>query len=132
MKTCTLCGAENEDTATICNKCSSPFAPGIAPKPRLQTERYEFATLDPAEKESDLVTLLTCPTLPEADLIVSLLESAGMPASNPDAYRMVSGPFELDQLYKFRVQVPPEHFEAARDFLLAEESAGGESERPEI
>ena len=130
MKICTLCGAENEDTATVCNKCGSPFSSGVPPKPRLQTDRYQFAAFDPADKDSDLVTLLTCPTLPEADLVVSLLESSGIPASNPDAYRMVSGPFELDQLYKFRVQVPPEHFETAREFLLAEQT--GEEPGPEV
>jgi hypothetical protein len=86
-------------------------------------DRYEFASLKPEDKEKDLVTLLTCTTSTIADLIVSELETAGLPASNPDAYRMVSGPFELDQVYKYRVQIPPEHYEAAKEFLLAHSDA---------
>src|SRR4051812_18628874 len=121
MKICAQCGMENEESALACKQCGATFAPG-ATKPRIENDRYEFAKLAPEDKDKDLVTLLTCTTPTMADFIVSELEGADLPASSPDSLRMLSGPFELDQVYKYRVQIAPEHFEAAKEFLSAEAS----------
>ena len=112
---------ENEESALACKQCGATLAPS-ATKPRTENDRYEFAKLAPEDKDKDLVTLLTCTTPTMADFIVSELETAGLRASNPDSYRMASGPFELDQLYKYRVQIAPGEFEAAKEFLLSEAS----------
>ena len=127
MNKCSQCGAENEEGAGLCKQCGAALVAAVSTKPHLEPGRFEFATLTPEDQSKNLVTLLTCTTSTIADLIVSELETAGLPASNPDSYRMTSGPFELDQVYKYRVQIPPEHFEAAKAFLSAGASQSDEA-----
>lgn len=119
MKHCVECGTENADTAAVCTACGASLATSAAPGlASIETVTYEFATPNPEDRDKDLVTLLTCPTLPEADLVVSHLEAAGIPASTPDEYKMLAAPWDLIGVERFRVQIPPEHFEAAKEILL--------------
>jgi hypothetical protein len=119
MKQCIECGTENTDTAVVCAKCGKPLtgAP-TGNRSTIDTVQYQFVDLQTQETDNELVTLLTCPTLPEADVVVSHLEAAGIPASVPDEYKMLAAPWDLIKVKNFRVQIPPEHYEAAREVLL--------------
>lgn len=138
MKHCVECGAENADTAAVCKACgqslASSAAPGLA---SIETVTYQFVPLAPQDRDHDLATLLTCPTLPEADVVVSHLEAAGIPASTPDEYKMLAAPWDLIGVERFRVQIPPEHYEAAKEILLtkvdrAAEPTGSEPATPPV
>src|SRR4051794_14079274 len=118
MKQCIQCGTENADAATVCSQCGKPLgAVGQGPS-SIDRVQYEFVDLTLGEKDDDLVTLLTCPTLPEADVVVSHLEAAGIPASVPDEYKMLAAPWDLIKVKNFRVQIPPEHYDSAKEVLL--------------
>jgi hypothetical protein len=118
MNKCSQCDKQNSDTALVCAQCGQALANAGTDTPvGLSRVRYQFSPLTPEDKTKDMVTLLNCATLPEADVILSHLEGAGIAASTPDEYRMTLGPFELDQLYRFRVQVAPADFEAAKELL---------------
>lgn len=132
MKRCVQCGAENADTAAVCSACGQTLAStAMAAPSSIDTVQYQFVDLHPEEKDNDLITLLTCPTLPEADVVVSHLEAAGIPASTPDEYKMLAAPWDLIKVKNFRVQIPPEHYEAAKEVLLTNvEPGGSEAARP--
>ena len=61
----------------------------------------------------DLVTLLQCRTLAEADLIVTLLEASSVRAIIPDEFLMQSLGWNLAAYGYVRVQVAPTDYEAA-------------------
>jgi len=73
------------------------------------------------ELQNDLVTLLTCRTLAEADLIVSRLEGAGIGAIIPDEFLMQAVCWNLNTYGYVRVQISPKDYEAAKACLLATE-----------
>jgi hypothetical protein len=118
MKQCVQCGTENTDNATVCAGCGKPLAVTAQGPSIIDTVQYNFVEPKPEERDNELVTLLTCPTLPEADVVVSHLEAAGIPASVPDEYKMLAAPWDLIKVKNFRVQIAPENFEAAREVLL--------------
>jgi hypothetical protein len=109
MKRCAYCGKENIDEATNCAECGSPDL--RAPDDSAHEQSIP-------QIEQGFVTLTTCRTLPEADLLVSELESAGIPAFIPDECLMQNAPITTGFGY-IRVQVVPKDYAEARDFLLA-------------
>ena len=130
MKSCGSCGRENEDAASQCCECGStdlrttnqpPPAPEAssagaelldATERRLEPARV----LSPAEMELDFVTLIKCGSLPEADVVVSELEGAGIEAIIPDEFAAQN--FPLPVMVGFvRVQVAPQDYAAARELL---------------
>jgi hypothetical protein len=118
MKQCSECGTENTDAATVCSQCGKLLdVVGQGPS-SIDRVQYQFVDLTPGDQDNDLVTLLTCPTLPEADVVVSHLEAAGIPASLPDEYKMLAAPWDLIKIKNFRVQIPPEHYDSAKEVLL--------------
>ena len=124
MKTCTYCGRDNDDAAAFCAECGTdefkPLASDRTPaKPSLDS--FEFASLSPADRENDQVTLLRCATLAEADVIASHLEGAGIPAFIPDQYLMQAGSFNLTCGF-VRVQVAPQDYERAKEVIATPSS----------
>jgi hypothetical protein len=69
--------------------------------------------------QMDLVTLLTCRTLLEAQMIVSQLGGAGISAFVPDEFLMQAVSWNLITFGYVRVQVSPKDYELAKEFLLA-------------
>jgi hypothetical protein len=143
MKSCSYCGKQNEDSAVHCHECgttefSQPPAPPIAVPPiaylpaseappviplksqhATNARKFVFMSPTPKEMTMDLVTLLRCGSLLEADLIAAQLTAAGIPAFIPDQFLMQTIGFNLNTYGYVRVQVPPEKFEDAKEFLSA-------------
>jgi hypothetical protein len=67
----------------------------------------------------DLVTLIRCRTLTEADLIVSELRGAGISAFIPDEFLSQTVLWNLNTYGYVRVQVSPKDYASAKEFLLA-------------
>jgi steroid delta-isomerase-like uncharacterized protein len=126
MKVCDYCGRESEDDALHCRECgtqsfvappkSVPEKPseGPAPKP----PRWEFGELTADEMKLDLVTLLTCRTVVEADMVVSRLAGVGIPAIIPDEFLMQAMSWNVNAFGYVRVQVSPHDYGRAKTFLL--------------
>ncbi len=68
--------------------------------------------------QQDLVVLMTCRTLLEADMIVTRLDAADIPAFIPDQFLMQTISWNLNTYGFVRVQVSPKDYEAAKNFLL--------------
>ena len=121
MKICAYCGKENEDSAVHCSECAtSEFKIPGQPEAAEGKEKWSFGVLSPEDLEKDLVTLLTCRTLPEADLVVNHLAAAGIEAFVPDEFAIQNAAFFLTLSSGFvKVQVSPQDFEAAKELLNA-------------
>jgi hypothetical protein len=141
MKICDWCGRENEDEAVACWECGTqefktaalkaglpqalsalpestpPEAPDLPPAN--VSDRWEFRKLTPPEMEMDLVTLVRCGTLPEADLIVSELASNDITAFIPDECLSQTMSLNLNAFAYVRVQVSPKDYALAMALLLA-------------
>ena len=127
MKKCSYCGKENDDDALCCRECGTegfqtpasaekPAEP-VAPEPEFEPAKLEFMTPTPQEMEMDLVNLIRCRTLGEADLLVAHLETAGIPAFIPDQFLMQNIGFNLNTYGYVRIQVSPKDYEAAKEVL---------------
>jgi hypothetical protein len=141
MKTCAYCGKENSDDAISCRECGTnefksslpanpppePVSPpdSTAPQAEFPPVKLEFMTPTPKQMEMDLVTLLRCRTLVDADLIVAQLESAGIDAFIPDEFLMQAISFNLNTYGYVRIQVAPKDYEEAKEFLSAGASPAG-------
>ncbi len=124
MNKCSYCGAEYSDDVPECPIDHTPlFEPGIVPAPNSPPRSgparpdYEFPPRSPAERQQDLVTLVTCGTLVAADLVVSRLQAAGIQAFIPDECLMQTIGFNLNTFGYVRVQVASRDYDAARDLL---------------
>jgi hypothetical protein len=121
MKKCAYCGRENEDTSVHCSECGTEFVHPSPPKPVPEPEpvrhRYQIHALSPAEAKLDLVTIVSCQTLFDADVVVSELEAAGIQAIIPDEFLAEAWAFNLNALGYVRVQVSPQDYEAAKDVI---------------
>jgi Putative prokaryotic signal transducing protein/zinc-ribbon domain len=126
MKKCTYCGKENSDEALHCSECGTEFksptsvdTPAEPETPQTETasEKLQFVTPTPEEMEKHLVTLLRCRTLVEADLLAARLESAGIHTFLPDQFLMQSVGWNLNTFGYVRIQVSPNDYEAAKEFL---------------
>ena len=125
MKKCSYCGRENGDEAVDCGECGTEFARASEP-PRpeaLKPPRYVFAPLSAADRQKDLVTLVTCGTLLAADIVAGRLRAAGIEAFIPDEFLMQVGAFNPNTYGFVRVQVAPKEYEAAKDLLTGNEPA---------
>ena len=126
MKKCPYCGAEYPNDAVMCAVDHTPFArPGGPPPPpepsrsAPETKRpeFDFAPLSEADRRKDLVTLVSCRTLGEADLVVSRLRAAGIEAFLPDESLMQVIAWNVNTYGFVRVQIAPKDYDAARDLL---------------
>ena len=108
MKECAYCGGKNDDEAVHCSSCGTE----------------EFKTDAPAEKAKldewdELVTVCSCQTLPDADLLVGRLEAAGIETFVPDEFLMQTIAFNLNTYGYVRVQVRRKDYENARELCAA-------------
>ena len=121
MKKCGYCGRENPDDAVYCCECATEFVqpkpPAPPPQPQPTRPRYEIRPLSPEEAKLDLVTIVSCQTLFDADVLVSELEAAGIEAIIPDEFLAEAWAFNLNALGYVRVQVAPNDYEAAKDVI---------------
>ena len=65
------------------------------------------------------VTLLTCPTLPEADLVLNHLAGAGIEAFIPDEFAVQNAAFVGMAPVSVRVQVAASDYDSAKEFMNA-------------
>jgi hypothetical protein len=91
----------------------------VTPKGQSAPAKLEFMTPTAEEMKMDLVTLIKCRTLMDADMIVAQLDSAGIPAFIPDQFLMQNIAFNVNTYGYVRIQVSPKDFEAAKEYLLA-------------
>ena len=119
MKKCSYCGAEYPDDALMCAVDQTPFEnpsePLVSPEPN--RPEFVWAPLSAADKQNDLVTLLTCRTLVGADIVVARLQAAGINAFLPDECLMQTIGWNLNTYGYVRVQISPRDYDAARDLL---------------
>ena len=102
MKPCAYCGAENEDAVQYCRECGGE-------------EFRDPAAISSTPDGPDLVTVCTCPTVPEADIVVGRLEAAGISAFVPDQVLLLGG--ASGSFGRVRIQVAPTDYEAAKELL---------------
>ena len=121
MKKCSYCGAEYPDDAVICAIDHTPFECPNEPQPQSQPEpsrpEYELGSLSVADRQQDLVTLVRCRTLVEADMVVSRLQAAGIQTFLPDESLMQTIAWNVNTYGYVRVQIAPKDYEAARELL---------------
>jgi hypothetical protein len=79
--------------------------------------RFRIGELPRGAEAQDWVTLVSCGTILEADMIRSQLESAGFPVFIPDEYLMTAASWGLNAYGYVRLQVRPANYSAARDLL---------------
>ena len=90
MKTCSYCGAEYPDNAVVCASDQTPLdrpSEPPPPPPTIEEIEYDFVPLSEADYQNDLVTLMRCHTLLEADMVVAQLRGSEIEAFLPDALR---------------------------------------------
>ena len=123
MKTCSYCGAEYPDDAVMCSVDHTPFERPAEPdsEPSESSEpkgpEYRFPPISEEDRQKDFVILVSCATLPAADVILGRLEVAGIEASIPDEstlYMMGGGQGAFGFV---RVQVASKDYDEARELL---------------
>ena len=126
MKICAYCGQENQDDATQCSECATELKTSMLQPPmpsdtgpKIPTVTWTFATLSDLDRQKDIVTLLTCPTLPEADLVLNHLTGAGIEAFIPDEFAVQNAAFVGMAPVSVRVQVAASDYDSAKEFMNA-------------
>src|SRR5437879_12917822 len=122
MKLCAYCGHGNDETALQCCECGTEefkSSSAISASDESAGQQLRFADLAPRAMQNDLVTLVRCRTLLEADMIVSQLEAAGIPAFVPDQFLMQLAASSPNAFGVVRVQVSSQSHDAARELLSA-------------
>jgi hypothetical protein len=104
----------------MCTVDHTPFAsPAEPPPPPTKPEgpQYRFPPLSPADMQKNFVTLVTCPTLPAADIIFGRLQVAGIEATIPDEFVMQVMSGDQNAFGYVRIQVAPKDYDAAKELL---------------
>jgi hypothetical protein len=118
MKKCSYCGAEYPDDAVMCPVDHTPLErPAEPPPPEPKKPEYRFPSISAEDREKDFVTLVTCPTLPAADIILGRLQAAGIEVSIPDESMMNVMGGGLAAFGFVRVQISPKDYDAAKELL---------------
>jgi len=106
MKTCSHCGAANEDTAQVCAGCGKKFA-------RSKSQKVDPALVDPL---LDPAIVATSSSLEEASVLKTRLEAAGIEAWIPEEYgaQVFSAVIPLEPI---SVQVAAKDLSAAKAVL---------------
>ena len=78
---------------------------------------FYFPALSERDAQKTLVTLVQCRTLSQADLIVTLLDGAGIAAVIPDQFLMQAICWNLSAYGYVRVQIAPRDYSAAAELL---------------
>ena len=122
MKKCSYCGAEYPDDAVICAIDHTPFErpaeqPAEASTPEPKKPEYRFPPISAEDRGKDFVTLVTCASLPAADIILGRLEAAGIEASIPDESMMNMMGGGLGAFGFVRVQIATKDYDAAKELL---------------
>lgn len=119
MKKCSYCGAEYSEDAVVCAIDHTPLdhPSETPPPPGPERPEYEFAPLSAADRQKDLVTVVTCGTLVAADIVVGRLRAAGIEAFLPDQCLMQAIGWNLNTYGYVRVQISPRDYDAARSLL---------------
>lgn len=124
MLTCPYCGVEYPDGTTRCSVDQTPLAPPPtvptpdAPMaPDAAPAEFEFPPLTEAQRQQDLVTLVTCGTLISAEMIASRLSAAGIEVFIPDQSLVQTMGFNLGAVGFVRVQIAPADYDAAKALL---------------
>ena len=112
MKKCTYCGQESADDTVNCSGC------GLN-----EFESDQPAPVEKMDDQEELVTLISCQKLIDADLVATKLGSAGIEAFIPDQYLMQSIGFNLNTYGYVRVQVHRKDYANAKDLLAKPEDA---------
>ena len=118
MKKCSYCGAEYPDDAVVCPIDHTPFEPPAEPPPpKAREPEYRFPPLSADDRQKDFVTLVTCATLPAADIILGRLQAAGIEASIPDESLMNVMGGALTAFGNVRIQIAPKDYDEAKELL---------------
>jgi hypothetical protein len=117
MKKCPYCGAENPDDAAVCAIDQTPLENPGEVSPKTRESEYTFPPLAEADKQKDLVTLVTCRTLVAADIVVSRLRASGIQTFLPDERLMQWVGWNFNTYGYVRVQISPRDYDAAKDLL---------------
>ena len=124
MLTCTYCGAEYPDGTAMCSIDQTPLAPPAAtpqpvePRaPDVAPTEFQFPPLTEAQRQQDLVTLVSCGTLLSAEMIASRLSAAGIEVFIPDQSLVQTMGFNLGAVGFVRVQIAPADYDAAKAIL---------------
>jgi len=91
----------------------------VSPADSENNPKYKIAALNPAVKDQNWVTLVSCGTIVEADFVRSRLESDGIEILIPDENLMTAAAWGLNAYGYIRVQVKPEDYETARELMIA-------------
>ena len=110
MKKCTYCGRENEDDASHCSGC-------------FQDDRFQSDPPEKMDDQEELVTLISCQKLIDADLVAARLDSAGIETFIPDEHLMQAIGFNLNTYGFVRVQVRRKDYTNAKELLSKPEDA---------
>ena len=124
MLTCSYCGAEYPDGTAMCSIDQTPLAlPTAAPAPvtpaapDVAPTEFEFPPLTEAQRQLDLVTLVSCGTLISAEMIACRLRAAGIDVFIPDQSLAQTMGFNLAAVGFVRVQIAPADYDAAKALL---------------
>lgn len=105
----------------MCTIDHTPFEEPVEPTPPESTEtkvvEYRFRQLLPGDQQRDFVTLVSCASLPAADVIVGRLRAAGIEAFIPDESLMQIMGGDLNAFGYVRVQIAPKDYVSARELL---------------
>jgi|SRR6185437_6339976 len=122
---CEWCGLENVPGAVHCRECGTLLKSHNAEAPEMVPPsadpgptRWNFRKLTSDEMKLDLVTLVSCRSIVEADLVVTQLGSAGIFAFIPDEFLAQAMAWNMNAFGYVRVQVSPKDYERAKTFLL--------------
>lgn len=128
MNKCPYCGAEYSDDTVVCACDRTPLErPGqsLPPPPPPKRTEYQLGSLSEEARRKDLVTLVKCATLTEADMIATQLRAAGIEVFLPDEFLMQSVGWNFNTFGYVRVQISPRDYDAARNLLAGIRPSAG-------